>query len=303
MDNEFRESWDTAHHIDLTSVPDWNREPGSGLWELGKPLRSITTRHTPESVTITPEVATLRQNLESHISPTFFNGPMANLEHLTFSEDGMELETTETDFFTYLASSYAHRGKQGENPVRTLAVQASVLSPEGSKLIMDRRPDTITDHPSQLWVVGGVLPPALKPEEALQTIVNKKYGLDVSLDQLQPTGIVRDNISNIYCLTYTIDLTSAQYDEGHARAKSANRNREKHLYQISTDYARQSIEQMIKGKRPVHDWDPNAIFNILYALGAKGLRTKEQLQLLVETMRNQTNTKPIDYKFPMEKYL
>ncbi len=228
---------------------------------------------------------------------------MANLEHLTFGNDGMKLETSETDFFTYLASSYAHREHQGDNPIRSLAVQASVLSPDGTKLVMERRPESMTDHPNQLWVVGGILTPETKPEEALQTIVNKKYGLDLSPDQLQPTGLVRDNISNIYCVTYAIDLTSAQYDEGHARAKSANRSGEKQLYQISTDDARQSIERMLEGKRPVGDWDPNAIFNILYALGAKGFRTKEQLESLVETMQKQTDAQPIDYTYPIEKYL
>lgn len=303
MSHESLTNREIPHEIDLTKVPDWHIESGSGLWEFVDPLDTITVAHQSHVVEVPPDIVNLRQLLESHTSPTFFNRPMANLERLSFSNRGMELETSVTDFFTYLASSYAHRQDQGVNPIRTLAVQATVLSPDGSKLIMERRSEKLADHPNQLWVVGGILEPKKKPEEALRQIVNRKYGLDLVPDQLHPTGLARDNSSNIYCLTYTIDLTPDQYTAGHTRATAANQAGTSRFYQISTDETRRSIEQMVEGKRPMRDWDPNGLFNILYALGAKCFRTKQQLDALVATANARTVAQPIEYTYPMEKYL
>lgn len=303
MSSENPERQEFEYEIALDTVPDWHYEPGTGLWEFGRPLDQINLSHRSETVPVPDEVLNLRKNVELHERPDFFSGPFANVEHVRLTEHGVALETAETDFFTYLASAYYYRDQVGENPIRPLGVQATIFSPDGKKIVLERRPESLADFPNKLSVFGGALKPQEVPDNAILSILNRKLQLDLQPDQVHASGLVRENINNIYCVTYTITLTKSQYAQGHDRAVSANRSGKRKLYQVQAREAEASIEHMFLGKRPISEWDPNAYFNILYALGSTGNRSREQLEALTTSTKQRLKDHPLTYTYPLEQYL
>lgn len=289
--------------LDLSLVPDWRFKPGSRLWEFGQPLSEIQLTHNSETVEVAPEVLALRKVLETKTSANFFNGPLANVESLQTSDHGLSINTTETDFFTYLASSYHHRDQVGKNTVRPLAVQATIFTPRCEKIILERRPESLTDFPNKLSVFGGSLKPGEYPNETVLKIINRKLGLNLATEQIKPTGLVRENIDNVFCITYAIELNEDQYRAGYERARDLIHRRERMFYQVSVDEAQHSMERILTGKRTINQWDPNAFFNLLYALGAKGLRNRQRLEAIVVANDATLSKSPMEYTFPIEKYL
>lgn len=303
MNYEGPEAREQRTEINLMEVPNWHTEPGTGLWPFGQSIENIDLRHEEIEAFVDPEIIELRKKVEVHQTPTFFSGPFANVEHISLGENGISIETSGTDFFTYLAAAYSFRDRQGQNPIRPLAVQATLFSPDGERMIIERRPETLADNPNKLSVFGGALKPTEDPTASIQAIINRKLGLDVGADQIKPSGLVRENIDNIYCLTYSIRLNNRQFSDGRERATAANRTSERMFYQISTNAARGSIESMFQEKRPIPEWDPNAYYSILYALDAQGKRTADQLEDMVRQTHDYMRNHPMSYTYPMEKYL
>ncbi len=297
------ESPEYAHQIDLQDVPDWRRTPASGVWEFGKKLETVTVANRQEIAAVTPKIREIRTHLEKNQTEKFFGGPLANVEHIALSDNEIRLETSSTDFFTYLSAAYAYREHQGDNPIRPLAAQATLFSPDGSRMIIERRPEMLADNPGKLSVFGSGLKPGANPNEAILEALNFKLHLDLLPAQIRPSGLVRDNINNIYCITYSVRLDEEQFSTGRQRATTANRSGERMFYQVSTDETKRSIERLFGGKRPISEWDPNAYYNILYALASEAKRSPEELQLLVEQTDAYMQTHPMEYTYPMEKYL
>jgi len=289
--------------LDLSLVPDWRFEPGSGLWEFGKPLSEIQINHNSETVKVAPEIMALKKSLEAKTSANLFNGPLASVDSLKINDSGFSIDTKETDFYTYLASSYHHRDQVGNNPIRPLSVQATIFAPHGEKIILEKRPESLEDNPGKLSVFGGSLKPGEYPNEAILKIINHKLGLDLATEQVQPTGLVRENINNIICITYSIELNENQYESGYQRVKDLMRHRERMFYQVSTKESAHSLERILTGKRTINRWDPNGFFNLLYALGAKGLRDRQSLEAIMASNTAALSKSPMEYSYPIKKYL
>jgi hypothetical protein len=303
MSHESPEAREHTRNIDLTEVADWHREPGTGLWSFGNELSSVRVDQDSATVPVDQETLALRVNVAQHETPTFFSGKFANVEGITLTEHGVQIQTSETDFFTYMASAYRHRDNVGQNPIRPLAVQATLFSPDRERMVIERRPASLADNPEKLSVFGGALKPNDEPNASILAILNRKLGLDLQPDQVKISGLVRENIDNIYCLTYSITLNEQQFVDGRERATAANRSGERMFYQVNTADTRKSIEQLFGGKRPIPEWDPNAYFNILYGLDAEKKRTPEELDEMVEQMKQYMSEHPMDYTYPIEKYL
>lgn len=195
----------------MDNVPDWHKEPGTGLWEFGKKIETISVAHTLEMVEVPEEVNELSKKLGEKETSTFFNGPFANVEAVRFSADNRILIDTKETNFIYISPLPTRTANiLGDNPVRPLAVQATLFSPDGKKIILEKRSKDLTDFPGKLSVFGGVLKPGKSPEQQIVEIVNKKLGLDIASEQVSATGICRKNINNILCSLFAIRLNENQ---------------------------------------------------------------------------------------------
>lgn len=143
--------------INIKDVPDWRYEPGTPLTKIGKEINGFFVLHTPEIVSMPQEILDLKKHLEGQESKTFFNGSFVNVESIMDKDGEIIVETKETTLFDYIASDYYYRNNQGENPIRPLAVQATLLSPGGEKIIIERRSKALTDMPDKLTEFGGAL--------------------------------------------------------------------------------------------------------------------------------------------------
>jgi len=290
--------------IPMDVMPDWRKEPGTGLWEFGKKIEAISVAHAPETIEIPENIKEISKKLSNKETPTFFNGPFANVEAVRFTTDNRILiDTKETNLFSYLAASYANREHMGDNPIRPLAAQATVFSPDGKKIVLERRSNDLTDFPGKLSVFGGALKPGESPEQRIVEIINKKLGLDIAPDQVTATGLCRENINNIFCALFSIRLNENQYEDGKHRAKEKMKSKERMFYQVSAEKATESIERIFLGKRDITEWEPNAFYNILYALAANGLRTKDDIEKILQRTREKLQSKPFSYIYPIQKHL
>jgi len=288
----------------IEEVPNWHFEAGTPLWELGKKVEEISVVHESTKIELPPEVEELKKNLDEHISPTFFNGPFVNTEGVSFSGNSIKIETKETDLFSYVTADYFYRDKQSKNPIRPLAVQATLFSPGGDKIILERKSKDLTDMPGKLTVFGGALKPGeIDFKKAIGERLNKKWGVEIKEENIIPTGICRENINNIYCPLFMVELTPEQYEERKKWARELMRAKKKMFYEVATDKSSQSIEKILLGKRDISQWDPLGYHNILYALVARGLRTPEEVKELLKKAKEKAKEKPFEYKYPMEKYL
>lgn len=290
--------------IPIKDVPDWCYEPGTLLTEIGEKIKEFSVVHTSGVISLPQGVLDLRKNLEGRESKTFFNGPLVNVEAITDKEGEIVIETKETSLFDYIASDYYFRNNQKENPIRPLAVQATLFSPGGDRIIIERRSKALTDMPDKLTEFGG----ALKPGEtdlikAMQERLEKKWGLKISRGEIRPTGLVRENVNNIYCACFAVETPEEIYREAKKRAKQTMREKEKMFYEVSTDEAVKSIEKIFLGKRDVSQWEPLSYYNILYALKNRGLRRKEEIEELLQKGKELAKERPFQYIYPMEKYL
>lgn len=289
---------------DVKNVPDWRYEPGTPLSEPGEEVKGFSVLHTPEATRIPQEVLELRKHLEGQDSKTFFNGPLVNVEAVEIKDGEITIKTKETSLFDYIASDYYFHDNQGENPIRPLAVQATLFSPGGKRIILERRSKTLTDMPDKLTEFGG----ALRPGEtdlikATQERLEKKWGLKVPRESIIPTSIVRENVNNIYCANFVVELPEDVYQEAKGKALQAMRKKERMFYEISTDEAINSVEKIFLGKRDITQWEPLGYYNILYALVRRGLRKKEDIRKLLGKAKELSKERPFKYTYPMEKYL
>lgn len=292
------------NNISIKDVPDWHYEPGMPLTEFGEEIKEFSVLHIPEIINLPQEVLDLRKNLEGKESKTFFNGPMVNVEAVTDKDGEIIIETKETNLFNYIVSDYYFRNNQNENPIRPLAVQATLFSPGGDKIIIEKRSKALTDMPDKLTEFGG----ALKPGEtdlikAIQERLEKKWELKISREEIKPSGLVRENVNNIYCACFAVELSEEIYKEAKERARQAMRKKEKMFYEVSTDEAVKSVEKIFLGKRDISQWEPLGYYNILYALVNRGLRKKEEIEELLDKSKDLAREKPFQYTYPMEKYL
>lgn len=286
--------------VDLGEVPNWHYKPVSLLWPLPRKPSNVMVKNTGQGVNVPQDVQRLRDLIP--VTPTSFPGPLANTDAVTFTENGgIEITSSETDFFAYKAASYYFREQQGENPVRPLSVQATLVTPDG-KIIAERRPLNLEDFPGTLSVFGGSINPegAKDPKETLRTMLGKKQGLTLKPDQLELTGIGRDNISNVFTIFYIVKLNEEQAEELLETFSKERQKGEKVFYVVSANSGLGYIERLLQ-HRDVSRWNPLGYANLLYALTYTGFRSKEEIEeLFAKTGKLE---KPLEYIYPIEQHL
>lgn len=286
--------------VDLGEVPNWHYEPVSLLWPLDKKPSGITVNSTEKTVVVPQEVQRLRDLIP--VTPTSFPGPLANTDSITFTQEGgIEIKSSEIDFFTYKAAAYNFRNEQGENPVRPLSVQATLVTPDG-KIIAERRPLDLEDFPGTLSVFGGSINPegAKNPTETLKAMLEKKQRLKLETDQLEPTGIGRDNVNNVFTIFYIVRLKPGQAEGLLEKFLEERKQGEKVFYVVSANSSLGYIERLLQ-HRDVSRWNPLGYANLLYALAYTGQRSPEEVKDLFE--KTGKLKKPLEYTYSMEQHL
>ncbi len=298
--------------VDLSDVPHGAFEPGSMLWPLGAPIQRITLFHTQLAVDLPPEIRTEAQRLTALEAPgTFFNGPYASVAKVDlntrFGEIGIEFG--DTTMFDYQAAALAYREDEGLNPVRPLAVQAVPITPMGT-MVAIRKPMTVTDFPGAVTVIGKALQPGIiDPYAEMVDCLNRKLGRPLSADPSKPvtidqgqllmTGLVRDNLNNIYCICYLVMLTEEQWRE--MRGQLGTKPDGTEYLEIPLDQFDGLVlgtEAFAPGK-----WDPNGLYNVLYALAGLKIRTIDQLDGLAdEIINNIDKTGGSPFIYAMERF-
>lgn len=302
--------------VDMEELPDWHLEPSTPLWEKwGEIVPKVTIQHLEKETELPydkfPDLKEKREKIKE--DQHNFNGSIANVEKISISSDGIEIETSTSRFFDYTVASNYFREKniQKENPIRPLATQAVFLTPQ-NEIIFTRRPQkNVFDFPGVLSEFGGVL----KPDQTdvisgLSEILERKIGLKLEKSQFQITGIDRENINNIFCVFQLVRLTEAQTESflmkfrkpriNIAKQELSNIERKEKLkevelcYKISAEEGLGYLERVFK-HRNITFWNPTAYTNILYALGASKLRTPEQISKLVENVKEGLKNKPFEY--------
>lgn len=289
--------------IDKTEMPDWRYEPSSLLWVVGQRLEGVEIVHTAEKVTLPPPVGELRERIKE--TPNFFPGPLVNAEGVHFEKNGIHIETTETDFFSYLAAAYYYRDHQADNPVRPLATQASLLTPQG-QLIIERRPFDVADFPGKLSVLGGVMRPedTGDPAAALRNLLRRRLNLDLTPGQMVATGLGRENVNNVFGIFYLAYLTEEQLKNILATFRQKSLPEYKVLYVVPADQTSGYIERLLQ-HRDITGWNPLGFDNLIYALAAANLRSVLQIaDLLRKSKFHLSKTgRPLQYTYPMEGFL
>lgn len=295
-----------AQEVSLLKVPDWHLEPGDPLTEFGMNIRDFEVQESAETVPVPDEISDLTKKLEDRQTSTFYRGKFASVDELRAEGDVVRISTRETDSFSYVAASYFYgkSGEQDKNPIRPLAVQASVFSPGGKTLIIERRAKNLTDMPDKLNVFGGALRPGeIDLRKAMAARLKNKWGADIPEKDLIPTGVGRENVNNIICPFFTVELSSETYAERKKWARGEMRGGNKMFYEVSMERPLESIRKLYLGKRDINTWEPLSFYNVLYAMVTRGLITTEEVKKLLEEVKEEEKKRPMQYAYPMEKYL
>lgn len=278
------------------------KEPATPLVEFGDQINNIKIDQINESTPISPEATDmlfkLNNALENTDGPKPFNGELVNVEDFKIEGDKINLKTSKTDYFSYLASSYAHRENHAENPIKPLAVSASLLSPDG-KLIVEER-SGVTELEGKLGTFGGALRPGEKPEEAILDRLRKKLGIEVKPENLSISGADQENLQNIVEIFYLVKLEPGQLEQ--LKEKFTNPENSKKFVEFSVKEDLQEIESHFHDK-DITDWNPSSFYNTLYALIKAKKSTPVEINALVDKLQKKINRKPFRYKYPIQNIL
>ncbi|MFA4930466.1 MAG: NUDIX domain-containing protein [Patescibacteria group bacterium] len=279
------------------------KEPATPLIEFGTPINTVDQHYSDETTPLSPQAEKLLQALTAtlrrdHGEPNPFNGELINVDGYSFLNGKLDLQTSKTDYYSYLASSYAHREDQQENSVRPLAVSATLLSPEGKILVEER--SGVTELEGKLAVFGGAMKPGEKPEEAIAERLKRKMGLEIQPENIYLTGADQENLQNIFEIFYLVKLERGQLEQLKSRFQEPMNKIQKKFSEFSVNQDLHEIEDHFHNK-DITDWNPSSFYNIMYALIKNGDRTPEEVSKIVEYLRKKITRKPFRYKYPYEQ--
>lgn len=297
--------------VDLHKVPDWRRHPCSLVTPLREACAHIEVNEINEDIPLLPEAEIIKAQLELHSKPgSFFDGPFPGVTGIKMDSGGsIRIDTKKTGNFAFVASAYAFRDNESKNPVRPLAVQATVFSPDRKKILLERRLHSLDHAGTRTTSVTGVLKPG---ETNIERVIidriaakskhgDEVYVPDLTEEQITPTGITRDNILNVYCAAYMITLTTEQYERACDFAeidseKKDDGTRNRYYFELDVDTIDEKLDSLWR-------WEPSTYANILYALVASGNRTPEEAQEMLLMAEKGLTDKPMTYSYPAEQIL
>lgn len=309
---------DGLNQVDLRDVPQYQDKPVSILTKIEHAPESFfleKTDHVPELPT-NAEFKVKRERLEEYQSPSFFNGSFLNVEHVSIERGALRIKTGKTDLFSYLAASSFYAGHEGDNPVRPLSVQATLFSPGGTHVLVERRDKSVADFPDKLSEFGGAMNEKdMDIVEAVRSRIEKKWGIPVAREQVVPTGFMRENAGNIYCAAFSVELTQEQFDDAYARGRDVatdphapEESQKRRFYMVNTDRSifsrgtpERSIENLFIKNRGISEWNYLGFYNLMIALAAKKLRTPAEVRSLVADAERNFREWGVDFQYPIER--
>lgn len=302
MSSEWRE-------VDLTDVPDWRYEPTTALWPLGEELRSIEVVHEGEKVELPRKVQRIRDQMVER--PDFYSGPLANVERVWLSDDGVMMETAETGFFDYLAAAcrYGSEDKQRVNPIAPLAVEMCLWVPDEEVVLLERRSTRVADFPGRLHVFGGSVKPEEVTAEEMGEAVNlqevmremagseRKWGLKLEDKRLYPAGLELETVGKIVIGCFVGELDGQQLVEMRGRYEVGEG--EAGLVEVSV--RGEEVERLLVGDGGIQEWNPAGWHGAVYGLVRIGARNAEWAEEMEGRLRERLGEQPFEYEYPVEK--
>lgn len=289
-----------GHERRLELVPSkWAVEPTILLTELGERIGDIEIVYQEGSVRLPPEVQELVGDLEKVARDNFFNGPLAHVAQITRTDSGFRLSTLKTSFFGYLAAShhYGQEGTQEDNPVRPLAVQAVLLSPD-NRFLFERRSQAVVDFPRACSFFGSALKPGqLDPKEAMKKILMRKWSVELGDARLVPTGLGLETVGNIVHLYWLGRLDQKQFRI--IREQYGRERDEKLFYPPLT---LENVETLLKYQN-IRSWNPAAFDNLMAAIAASGLIDVGEVRRLRSENIGNLQQEPFVYQYPYASFV
>lgn len=302
MVNEFQE------RVDLTPKV-WTKEPTSLLTELGEEVGFINIIHENKLVELPNEVKELVATLKSKAqeSENFFDGQLTHVSQVTRTGSVFELRTQKTKFFDYLAAGHYYGERQGSqkaNPIRPLAIQ-SVLLTEDGRFLFERKSKSSVEFPGAYHLFGGALKPdQTDPEAAMQSIMKRKWQVNLGADQIQTSGLELDTVNNIVHIFYLIRLGDLQFktiQHQYIRKDQGGRRIKKEVLHYPP-LTPKNIERLLE-HQPLTRWNPAAFDDLICGLAASGLINVDKVKQLRKENVERLALTPFEYKHPYTKYL
>lgn len=286
----------------VLDVPDWRAQPSSLLWEIGKPMHSISISFSPRQYHLPPEVESMRTKLSTLRTANLHNGDLMTVDDFVCGEDDLHITASSVDFFSYLSSSYHFREQQSKNPIRPLAVQGALLFPN-DRLLIERRIGML-DMPEKLSLIGGALTSdAVNPADAMQNILLRKLGIDIDPTAMQLTGFDRDNVNNIFCIFFLVRINKEDESRLLSVHRDAIASKKKIFYFVSLRDSNQFVERLIECQ-DIQNWNPAGFDNLLYSLAAMHLRSPQDIVNLQAKAYEKIHKGVIsEYQYPIEQLL
>ncbi|HLC99825.1 MAG TPA: hypothetical protein VJC11_02585 [Patescibacteria group bacterium] len=283
------------------------KEPAFPLVEFGKHLDDIKLHHVDEVTPLPDNVQSLRDQLDAEITrrreqgeSVPFSGELANVEDFQVENGKITLHTAKTDYFSFLASSYIFRENHKENPIKPLAVSATLVGPDGTILFEKRT--NVTEMEGKFHIFGGSLKPGQEPKSSMKNILQRKLGLEVDDQSIEISGADLENLQNIVEIFFVVNLTEDQVRSFQERFGDASSKERKDIHEISSKKDLKKIEEMFHEK-DITDWNPSGFYNVMYALIKIGTRTPEEVEKIVKPLQKKISRKPYRYDYPIKNYL
>lgn len=272
--------------IAMDSVPDWTKEPSTPLCKWEQKMSDISIHHHDEIATLPFELYPKLKEQRELIMETknHFNGDMVNVQSVTFNDTGVVIETKIAKYFDYQATSKFFRNNQGKNPIRPLAVQVVLVTPDGG-IVISRRSSLVFDFPNKLSVFGGAMDPKqMDPKIAIIEILKRKWKIEVEPFDITATGMDRENVNNIFCIFFMVRLNHKQVQEfrenfkdqwrdvGSLRPDIEIKGTKEYFYEIPYWCVNYFLDNY-----SIHYWNPTGFTNLLYAFQNIGIKHVSRL--------------------------
>lgn len=263
------------------TLPHWSQAPSIAIIDWNERVETIQYEYATHITELPksrfPEIIPMRKK-KGHDAENagMSNGLLLNVDFFDYASGTLNLKLSNVHFFDYLTASQFFRYENSENPIRPLAVQATVLSADGERLFLKRRFNgpRSNDFPGKIDLFGGSMNPQITdPDAKIIELFQKKWGLTIHQEQVTRTGADWERVNNIICIFYVIRLTEEQETLFRSSRGDHLITPEQFLHEkghedheVYTEIPQEAILRFMIGVETIHGWNPTAYTNMVYAL-------------------------------------
>lgn len=283
----------TGFNVNLQQVAPWLQTPIELVTVSAVNLR-VDITHDPDSTpkVIAPVKDFVNRLLLPKKHPDFYDGLYTNVDAISVNGICVSIKTGLTNAFDYVAAAWYYRGTPHLNPVRPLTVSVCIADLHRRVILLEKRPDTVIDHPGKISVLGGALLPGEDPKVGARRCLNNKWGINLSSRDLCPIAIGHETSDRAYNIVYEARLPM----DALSHIIRINAERRELWSEPALNYSTMRGEML--------QWSPLGFLAFIceahHCAGLSGgPREREFLSQACGTF----DKKPYYHAFPMERYL